>query len=66
VLAAGHCGNSEVAFSGQGTSFGAYCSFQEGYRQWWDDGGIKDFEMALPPVRLAFPCKGNITADASG
>jgi hypothetical protein len=60
VLAAGHRGDAEVTFSGQGTSFSANGSLKVGYRQWWDDGGIADFEMALPPVGLAFPVKRTV------
>jgi hypothetical protein len=60
VLAASHHGDAEVPFSGQGTSFGADGSLHVGYRQWWDDSGIADFEMALPPVGLTLPHKGSI------
>jgi hypothetical protein len=58
LLVAGHRGNAEVTFSGQGTSFSANGSLQIGYRQWRDDSGVADLEVALPPVGLAFPCKG--------
>ncbi len=60
MLVAGHCGNAEVTFSGQGTSFSSNGSLQIGYRQWQDDSGFADLEVALPPIWLAFPCNGTI------
>ncbi len=57
-MAAGHCGDAEVTFSGQNASLGVNGSFQVGYGQWRNDSGVAGFEMALPPVGLALSCKG--------